>query len=185
MFLWLAVKSRSVPRNSWDISNRKKMEQTEQVLQTEDAELCASVALSQGINTRFLSNQLGLHTNTPQQYPQWKLNTSVWIATLVFRLIFRLGLCWQALPLHFSQDNFKHSSLSRTLFILPSIHAPEELSPREVQTFTKHPLAKHLCTHKLTWPFFFGQCLFWGKAKLLFQAVHFVVQSNSSEFLFS
>lgn len=119
------------------------MEQTEQVLQTEDAELCSSVALSQGINTHFLSNQLGLHTNTPQQYPQWKLNTSVWIATLVFRLIFRLGLCWQALPLHFSQDNFKHSSLSRTLFILPSIHAPEELSPMSLPGKCKPSQSNH------------------------------------------
>lgn len=41
------------------------MEQTEQVLQTEDTELCASVALSQGINTHFLNNQRSAHQYTP------------------------------------------------------------------------------------------------------------------------
>lgn len=96
---------------------------------------------------------------------------------------FRSNLCSEDLPPHFSQDYFKHSSLSTTLALLPmpmrssllflcqrNANLPEASS-------SKTPL--HI---EASSALYFGRYLFWGRGWLLLQTAHFVMESKSFGF---
>lgn len=96
---------------------------------------------------------------------------------------FRSDLCSVALPPHFSQDYFKHFSLSKTLFLLSMLLRSSLLflCQRNVN-FHKWFSSKTPLHIKISSALYCGQYLFWGRWWLLFQSAHFLMRSNSFEF---
>lgn len=96
---------------------------------------------------------------------------------------FRSDLSSEVLPPDFSQDYFKHSWLSRTLLLLPMLLRSSLLSLcQRNANLCKASTSKTPLHIEASSALYFGQCLFLGRAQLLFQSAHFVTESNSFGF---
>lgn len=121
--------------------------------------------------------QFYMHMDTPESLPGKE--TQICGSSLKNSAIQRSDIFSEALPPHFSQDNFNTYA-----------HVPEELSavflPEKCKSFLvgKTSIGKTPLHVETNSSLYFGQYLVLGRGWLLFQPAHFVMESSSFGFCF-
>lgn len=171
MFLWISVKFRSVPRNSGDISSRKK--QSSHPVEFFKRRIHSSMQALHGPGhqrTSLLGHPVVLcaHQYT-QESPTLEINPNMWIIIHKFRPISGQTFAQRLfLPTFLRTILNTHHFLEHCFFCPCSWGALSCFSAREMQIFAKHPLAKVFCTLKPAQPFVLDNAYFWeGMAIIL------------------